>query len=944
MLPAILGLLGLVLGAGLGDGLGLGLAGVVLGLVLDLRGRVQAIELALRELGPAPGTRSGTLDAPPPLGDPGRAAGAGAWGEDAPPRAAQVAARPAARPAAPQAPAPGPRGRGAERATGGTIAAPPRPRRQAPSAPTELELWLARARDWLLGGNLMVRAGVLVLFFGVAFLLKLAADNALLPVELRLAAVGVGAIALLGVGWRVRTARPGFALALQGGGVGVLYLTVFAALRLYGLVPEGPAFALLAVLALGSAILAVVQNAQALAVLGAVGGFLAPILVSTGQGSHVGLFGYYLLLDLAVLAIAWLKPWAFLNRTAFVFTFAVAAIWGYRFYHPAFFASTEPFLIAFSLVFVAVAVLYALRQSHQGVGAVDAGLVLGVPVLGFALQGRLVAGMELGLAWSALAAAGFYVVAAAALWRIWGTRLRVLADAFLAIGVVFATLAVPLALDPRLTAGIWALEGAAMVWIGGRQGRLAPRLFGALLQLGAALALLRALLEAPSQLPVLNGLFIGALAVALAGLFTAWELRRPVGAAGRIERDLRPFFFVWGLAWWYGAWVGEILDQAGDDWRLAALGLCFGLSALAADWLAQRLRWAELRLPALALLPLLYLLLPLAAYSLHRPLEGFSWIGWAAGLGVQLLLLWRYDRRAAQSQDEPAGQSPGERADPGRGATAADGLRLTHSAVLWLVSILVAWELAWWLGQPPGFADTWSRIAWGLVPAGTVLALSRLGHRLGWPVSAHRAAYLGDGLVPLALALWAWVLGACLLLRGDSAPLGFVPLLNPLDIAIGLALLALADWLAPRGRGAPGAPGESAGARGWRWPQAPWALGLTLLVWLTSAWLRTAHHWLGLPFRADALLGSQTAQAGLSVLWALAALATMLIGHRLAKRPAWLAGAGLMALVVLKLFLVDLSASGTLARIVSFISVGMLLLAVGWLAPLPPKGEGEGRS
>ena len=82
---------------------------------------------------------------------------------------------------------------------------------------------------------------------------------------------------MLFVGWRLRLRRAGYALALQGGGIGVLYLTVFASLRLFGLLPAGRgASALLLLIAVLSAALAVLQNSQSLAILGASGGFLAP--------------------------------------------------------------------------------------------------------------------------------------------------------------------------------------------------------------------------------------------------------------------------------------------------------------------------------------------------------------------------------------------------------------------------------------------------------------------------------------------------------------------------------------------------------------------------------------------------------------------------------------------------------------------------------------------
>jgi len=78
-------------------------------------------------------------------------------------------------------------------------------------------------------------------------------------------------------------------------------------------------------------------------------------------------------------------------------------------------------------------------------------------------------------------------------------------------------------------------------------------------------------------------------------------------------------------------------------------------------------------------------------------------------------------------------------------------------------------------------------------------------------------------------------------------------------------------------------------------------------------------------------------QAGLSIVWTLMALGLMIGGHLRHRREVWLIGAALIALVVAKLFFVELSNRGGLARIVSFIGVGVLLLVVGYFAPLPPK-------
>ncbi|OZB79195.1 MAG: hypothetical protein B7X28_08555 [Halothiobacillus sp. 13-55-253] len=94
-----------------------------------------------------------------------------------------------------------------------------------------------------------------------------------------------------------------------------------------------------------AAVLAVVQDARSLAVLGIIGGFLAPILAGSDSGRHVDLFSYYLVLDFGIVFVAWRKAWRELNLLAFLFTFVIGTIWGGLNYKPALFSTTEPFLI-----------------------------------------------------------------------------------------------------------------------------------------------------------------------------------------------------------------------------------------------------------------------------------------------------------------------------------------------------------------------------------------------------------------------------------------------------------------------------------------------------------------------------------------------------------------------------------------------------------------------
>src|SRR5690606_32762464 len=168
-----------------------------------------------------------------------------------------------------------------------------------------------------------------------------------------------------GFAWRKRESNRAFALSVQGGAIGVLLLTVFAAFKLYDLIDPAPAFALSVILVAGAMLLAVLQNSQALAAFALLAGYLAPIWLSTGSGNHVALFSYYALLNTAVVVVAWFKAWRSLNLLGFVFTFGIGTLWGIDAYVPEKYASTQPFLALFFAFYLVVPLLFARRRPEN---------------------------------------------------------------------------------------------------------------------------------------------------------------------------------------------------------------------------------------------------------------------------------------------------------------------------------------------------------------------------------------------------------------------------------------------------------------------------------------------------------------------------------------------------------------------------------------------------
>ena len=913
MSVVILALLGGVVGgASLGEagGFVLGAAiGGLMGFVADLKNRVRLLERRLdarpaAEARPAADVRSAADARPPPAEVP---------------LAHERAAQPAPQPrAAAEGPAPGvPEAAHAPRERPRAAAAPPRRPRPPPAGPSAVEALFAKAVGWFTTGNVPVKVGVVLSLFGVAFLVKEGIDRQwlVLPIELRLILVALFGVALLVIGWRVRVRQRTYALSVQGGGIGVLYLTIYASFANFGLLPAALAFALLVGVTAAAGALAVAQDARALAVLGTLGGFLAPVLASTGSGNHVALFSYYALLDLAILGIAWFKAWRVLNLLGFAFTFGIGALWGIDAYEPELFATTEPFLVLFTLIYLAIPALFATRTAVELRGFVDGTLTFGTPIVAFTLQSRLVAGMEYGLAVSAVVLALVYVGMATFLYRTQREALRVLVEAQLALGLAFVTVAVPLALDARFTSAAWALQGAALVWLAYRQRRKLALVAGLALQVLSGVAYV----EQPwgtADWPIVNGYTLGALLLALAGFFSG-RLLDPMRAEPAAQPLLREWLakalsialLVWGAGWWFFGGFAEVVRSAGSSAQFATMLGFVAATTWLAVVLAPRVAWPRLNWLGVASWPLAALFAAAAVLAFAHPATDFGWLGWPAVLGAMVYCL-----RAREAQF-------------GRLAGAL------HVTAYWLLVGLAVWEAQWLVDRA---ADgVWPAAAVLALAAALVLATLRAVSAVAWPFAAHARAYVeaGCGAVVAALALSTASLN--LASSGDAAPLAYVPLVNPLELASVLAVLALLTWLAALGRH------NAAFAAGAQARPAVAAAAAWFLVTMTVA--RSVHHFADVPYDLERLAGSTTFQSALSIVWGLTGLAAMVVGARSMRRAVWLAGAALMTVVVAKLFVVDLGNTGTLARVVSFLTVGVLLLVVGYFAPVPPRGAAQPR-
>ena len=773
----------------------------------------------------------------------------------------------------------------------------PAPAAKQPSAFGGILTSLVR---WFMQGNPLAKLGILLLFLGLSFLLRYTVEHSLFPLELRLVATALFAIILLAIGWRLRHKQPVYALILQGGATGILYLTVFGAFRLWQMLPMTLAFALLVAICAASVGLAVLQKALSLAMLASLGGYLAPLLLSTGGGNFVALFSFYLLLSIGILAISIWQHWRELNLLGLLFTFGVGGLWGLSDYQPEHYWVCQLFLIANTLIFGVLCVALSLRAQEKGKQIIDGVLLFAPPLIGFGMQYGMTRHWEYGPALSALGYGAFYLSLAFLALRRYPSIGRPLVMAALAIGGGFATLAIPLALSARWTAMAWALEGLGILWLGMQQNQRRMSYSGTAL---LVLALGSALWAQMDGVTSLSLLLIFAI-LSLCWLAAAWLWRKsvlPVSWA----------LSAGGLLFWIVALLGasqRVLKQ-----ELPVLAGVLALSAVSVwGWrqAAARLAWRELDASKWLLWPLM---LVMVVYQLlHQQIVAAGWsnLAWCIALPAALMLLRR----------------DGERLLP----RVAMGLHLT---LCWMILLALAAELYWFARALP-----WGMAAWGsglamAAGGGVILALSAAVRRRAWPFGEWPALYTCLAPIPVVVALLV-LLVVTNFQDGVVYRQTWLPLVNPLEEGAAFALLGLVVFYRAVDRYYPALLAQAR-----PWPAvAIMAFGFW---WLNGALMRALAWYGDVAWNMASLWDSRLIQTTFALFWMLIALVAMVHATRRASRQEWLCGAALLGVVMVKLMLVDSAGGGGLSRAVAFIGVAILVLIVGYFSPLPPKTGDE---
>jgi uncharacterized membrane protein len=801
------------------------------------------------------------------------------------------------------------------------------------------------------GGTVWAAGGVLLLIAAFAMFLTYMAHRGFFTLEMRIAAAALAGLVMVVSGWLLRRRRPFYFLILQGGGIGILYLTVFAAYKLAGF-PAAAALTLMSVLIPAAVIIAVFQNSQVLAFFAFLGGFAAPVLISDNTGPVAFLFAYYTALSFGILATACarrkIKPWGWTALLGMAACFGFSIYWVLEQYRPADFAFTEPFLALFIAVYTALGIITFVyngagaETSGPGVPIPETAVILATPLLGSITQWKVFSFMAHGYALISFAFAVLYLVLAFVFLKRRAGIPPLLVEGYAALALLLANLIIPLELSPSLTSAVWAAEGAVVYFIGLRRG--GGRIPAAGLVIHAAAAAVFCVKGPPllyiyeKAAPLRSAGVTGCLVIAASALVIL-ALTKTAGARAR-DGIKSPVFLsqswfsvllaLWGLGWYYAGWGGELRRIFGRSDAFFAWFLIISSLSAALFFILSKLP-SPARLPPLSLLnlgslPSLALAFCAAAGPLFERLAGYflsdpsviftfnyfsgvwGW-AWLCFIVCQMVIL-NFSRNVFSSK-----------------------IRAIWTFACALIVLPVVTASLRYLTVYLELAKSWTAFA-GVAPLLlALLALGVLFRRIA-KADKNTRLFLGVFLPQILCAVTAIWFTVTLFMEGVPDPLPFyLPVLNPLEIleALCAAVIAVTQLAADRA----GIPSLKRAAI--------FTLGdIMCFLWITAMLFRSVHFLGNIPPRR--VMETDAFKLALFIFWAIWGIGHIIAGCRFALRPMWIAGAALTVTGIVKLILVDMANTGAPARIVCFFIAGLVFLFIGWAAPLPPPKKIPGQS
>ncbi len=518
----------------------------------------------------------------------------------------------------------------------------------------------AKPREWeqILGGSWLARIGVLAIIIGIGFFLKYAFDNNWLGPQARVILGTVAGLVMLWLGFHWRKRYPIMTQVLSGGGIAVLYLSIFASFATYHLVNVYVAVALLLITSVLSTILALRYNSMALAIIGILGAFFAPYILGAfggglgerTRGQAIQLLAYLVVVDIGVLLLSTFRNWHWFTMLALACSLLTYGAWYAQFDNRV---STTVAETGITLIFLSFAgTTYLFNIVRRRVPEVFDYILMSVTAAAYV-------GISLRIMWDdyrswlggfVLLLVIFYGLLAYLAYKRTPESGRLSAFS-LAIAIILLTVAIPVQFgDHAPTTIAWALEMAAFVWLSFvlKIPLLRYCAYAVFMAMFWRLLIFDTSVDITNFKPVLNARFLAfiiGIAATYLTIFTLWRRRASITREWRLAAPLLliavSFLSIWIIS--YEVWQSftnslRTADPAGRQglenaqnlsltavWAIyAVIGLIIGI------WR----KWRYVRIGSLALL--VVPIIKVFVYDVFH-LETSYRIGAFVGLGLLLL-------------------------------------------------------------------------------------------------------------------------------------------------------------------------------------------------------------------------------------------------------------------------------------------------------------------
>ena len=315
----------------------------------------------------------------------------------------------------------------------------------------------------LLGTNWLSKIGIITLVLGIGFFVKYAIDQEWIN-EIGRVGIGlfIGAL-IIGIAHKLKANYQVFSSILVGGGISVFYITITLAFREYELFSQTVAFVMLISITVFSVLLSLLYNRKELAIFSLLGGFAAPLMISTGAGNYIVLFSYILILNTGMLVVSFIKKWRIIGIISYALTVIFFWTWTLTSYKNQFF-NVSLFVSLFFVQFYLLA-LFDHFKSDKKISAYQVFLILTNNLSAFVAYLYVTDDYSSDI--RGLITISFAVVNAVVMVVLF-RKSRIDSNlVYLTIAIVlsFVSLAIPIQLKGHVITMFWAAEAVILLWL-----------------------------------------------------------------------------------------------------------------------------------------------------------------------------------------------------------------------------------------------------------------------------------------------------------------------------------------------------------------------------------------------------------------------------------------------------------------------------------------------